>query len=206
MLGSCVETNDSNFLESGGDSLTAVTLAQAIENQFNLSASYLVDTILHKSFNDIISCIEKYANTGQVILKKKKRESPSEEELVNIGEKKVKVESIRTLWSPCSCIDSAVMRGNQYFCVQCTGIIRSDTYTTKPHYHGNMGTEPVHASLLEEPSRSPSAQTSAELLSQKYGETVTRQADAPNSVWLSQNWSLDTGKCVDASPLIVQAR
>lgn len=204
MLGSCVETNDSNFLESGGDSLTAVTLAQAIENQFNLSASYLVDTILHKSFNDIISCIEKYANTGQVILKKKKRESPSEEVLVNIGEKKVKVESIRTLWSPCSCIDSAVMRGNQYFCVQCTGIIRSDT--TKLHYHGNMGTEPVHASLLEEPSRSPSAQTSAELLSQKYGETVTRQADAPNSVWLSQNWSLDTGKCVDASPLIVQAR
>lgn len=195
-----MKTKDSNFLLSGGDSFSAVNLARAIEDRLELSAPDLVDVILHKSFSDIVSHMEKLASNSKV--KSTKRREKQLEEEVNISvNKKVRLESYNRLWMSCSCMDSAVMRGNQYFCVTCMKIVRnpvSKIQTQRIKDNEIFGCNVTETFSTEEPRK---------VLTPNCGTTDTETlAQTLSSVEITQSWSFNTGKCVDASPLVIQAR
>lgn len=195
-----MKTKDSNFLLSGGDSFSAVNLARAIEDRLELSAPDLVDVILHKSFSDIVSHMEKLANNSKV--KSTKRREKLLEEEVNISvNKKIRLESYNRLWKSCSCMNSAVMRGNQYFCVTCMKIVRNPVpkiQTQRIKDNEIFGCNVTETFSTEEPRK---------VLTPNSGTTDTETlAQTLNSVEITQSWSFNTGKCVDASPLVIQAR
>lgn len=195
-----MKTKDSNFLLSGGDSFSAVNLARAIEDRLELSAPDLVDVILHKSFSDIVSHMEKLASNSKV--KSTKRREKQLEEEVNISvNKKIRLESYNRLWKSCSCMNSAVMRGNQYFCVTCMKIVRnpvSKIQTQRIKDNEIFGCNVTETFSTEEPRK---------VLTPNSGTTDTETlAQTLNSVEITQSWSFNTGKCVDASPLVIQAR
>lgn len=195
-----MKTKDSNFLLSGGDSFSAVNLARAIEDRLELSAPDLVDVILHKSFSDIVSHMEKLASNSKV--KSTKRREKQLEEEVNISvNKKVRLESYNRLWMSCSCMDSAVMRGNQYFCVTCMKIVRnpvSKIQTQRIKDNEIFGCNVTETFSTEGPRK---------VLTPNSGTTDTETlAQTLSSVEITQSWSFNTGKCVDASPLVIQAR
>lgn len=195
-----MKTKDSNFLLSGGDSFSAVNLARAIEDRLELSASDLVDVILHKSFSDIVSHMEKLASNSKV--KSTKRREKLLEEEVNISvNKKIRLESYNRLWKSCSCMNSAVMRGNQYFCVTCMKIVRNPVpkiQTQRIKDNEIFGCNVTETFSTEEPRK---------VLTPNSGTTDTETlAQTLNSVEITQSWSFNTGKCVDASPLVIQAR
>lgn len=193
-----MKTKDSNFLLSGGDSFSAVNLARAIEDRLELSAPDLVDVILHKSFSDIVSHMEKLANNSKV--KSTKRREKQLEEEVNISvNKKIRLESYNRLWK--SCMNSAVMRGNQYFCVTCMKIVRNPVpkiQTQRIKDNEIFGCNVTETFSTEEPRK---------VLTPNCGTTDTETlAQTLNSVEITQSWSFNTGKCVDASPLVIQSR
>lgn len=195
-----MKTKDSNFLLSGGDSFSAVNLARAIEDRLELSAPDLVDVILHKSFSDIVSHMEKLANNSKV--KSTKRREKQLEEEVNISvNKKIRLESYNRLWKSCSCMNSAVMRGNQYFCVTCMKIVRNPVpkiQTQRIKDNEIFGCNVTETFSTEEPRK---------VLTPNCGTTDTETlAQTLSSVEITQSWSFNTGKCVDASPLVIQAR
>lgn len=195
-----MKTKDSNFLLSGGDSFSAVNLARAIEDRLELSAPDLVDVILHKSFSDIVSHMEKLASNSKV--KSTKRREKQLEEEVNISvNKKIRLESYNRLWKLCSCMNSAVMRGNQYFCVTCMKIVRNPVpkiQTQRIKDNEIFGCNVTETFSTEEPRK---------VLTPNSGTTDTETlAQTLNSVEITQSWSFNTGKCVDASPLVIQAR
>lgn len=195
-----MKTKDSNFLLSGGDSFSAVNLARAIEDRLELSAPDLVDVILHKSFSDIVSHMEKLASNSKV--KSTKRREKQLEEEVNISvNKKIRLESYNRLWKSCSCMNSAVMRGNQYFCVTCMKIVRNPVpkiQTQRIKDNEIFGCNVTETFSTEEPRK---------VLTPNSGTTDTETlAQTLNSVEITQSWSFNTGKCVDASPLVIQAR
>lgn len=195
-----MKTKDSNFLLSGGDSFSAVNLARAIEDQLELSAPDLVDVILHKSFSDIVSHMEKLASNSKV--KSTKRREKQLEEEVNISvNKKIRLESYNRLWKSCSCVNSAVMRGNQYFCVTCMKIVRNPVpkiQTQRIKDNEIFGCNVTETFSTEEPRK---------VLTPNSGTTDTETlAQTLSSVEITQSWSFNTGKCVDASPLVIQAR
>lgn len=195
-----MKTKDSNFLLSGGDSFSAVNLARAIEDRLELSAPDLVDVILHKSFSDIVSHMEKLASNSKV--KSTKRREKQLEEEVNISvNKKIRLESYNRLWKSCSCMNSAVMRGNQYFCVTCMKIVRnpvSKIQTQRIKDNEIFGCNVTETFSTEEPRK---------VLTPNCGTTDTETlAQTLSSVEITQSWSFNTGKCVDASPLVIQAR
>lgn len=195
-----MKTKDSNFLLSGGDSFSAVNLARAIEDRLELSAPDLVDVILHKSFSDIVSHMEKLANNSKV--KSTKRREKQLEEEVNISvNKKIQLESYNRLWKSCSCMNSAVMRGNQYFCVTCMKIVRNPVpkiQTQRIKDNEIFGCNVTETFSTEEPRK---------VLTPNCGTTDTETlAQTLSSVEITQSWSFNTGKCVDASPLVIQAR
>lgn len=195
-----MKTKDSNFLLSGGDSFSAVNLARAIEDRLELSAPDLVDVILHKSFSDIVSHMEKLASNSKV--KSTKRREKQLEEEVNISvNKKIRLESYNRLWKLCSCMNSAVMRGNQYFCVTCMKIVRNPVpkiQTRRIKDNKIFGYNVTETFSTEEPRK---------VLTPNSGTTDTETlAQTLNSVEITQSWSFNTGKCVDASPLVIQAR
>lgn len=195
-----MKTKDSNFLLSGGDSFSAVNLARAIEDRLELSAPDLVDVILHKSFSDIVSHMEKLANNSKV--KSTKRREKQLEEEVNISvNKKIRLESYNRLWKLCSCMNSAVMRGNQYFCVTCMKIVRNPVpkiQTQRIKDNEIFGCNVTETFSTEEPRK---------VLTPNSGTTDTETlAQTLSSVEITQSWSFNTGKCVDASPLVIQAR
>lgn len=195
-----MKTKDSNFLLSGGDSFSAVNLARAIEDRLELSAPDLVDVILHKSFSDIVSHMEKLASNSKV--KSTKRREKQLEEEVNISvNKKIRLESYNRLWKSCSCMNSAVMRGNQYFCVTCMKIVRNPVpkiQTRRIKDNKIFGYNVTETFSTEEPRK---------VLTPNSGTTDTETlAQTLNSVEITQSWSFNTGKCVDASPLVIQAR
>lgn len=185
---------------SGGDSFSAVNLARAIEDRLELSAPDLVDVILHKSFSDIVSHMEKLANNSKV--KSTKRREKQLEEEVNISvNKKIRLESYNRLWKSCSCMNSAVMRGNQYFCVTCMKIVRNPVpkiQTQRIKDNEIFGCNVTETFSTEEPRK---------VLTPNCGTTDTETlAQTLSSVEITQSWSFNTGKCVDASPLVIQAR
>lgn len=185
---------------SGGDSFSAVNLARAIEDRLELSAPDLVDVILHKSFSDIVSHMEKLASNSKV--KSTKRREKQLEEEVNISvNKKIRLESYNRLWKSCSCMNSAVMRGNQYFCVTCMKIVRNPVpkiQTQRIKDNEIFGCNVTETFSTEEPRK---------VLTPNCGTTDTETlAQTLNSVEITQSWSFNTGKCVDASPLVIQAR
>lgn len=195
-----MKTKDSNFLLSGGDSFSAVNLARAIEDRLELSAPDLVDVILHKSFSDIVSHMEKLASNSKV--KSTKRREKQLEEEVNISvNKKIRLESYNRLWKSCSCMNSAVMRGNQYFCVTCMKIVRNPVpkiQTRRIKDNKIFGYNVTETFSTEEPRK---------VLTPNSGTTDTETlAQTLSSVEITQSWSFNTGKCVDASPLVIQAR
>lgn len=195
-----MKTKDSNFLLSGGDSFSAVNLARAIEDRLELSAPDLVDVILHKSFSDIVSHMEKLANNSKV--KSTKRREKQLEEEVNISvNKKIRLESYNRLWKSCSCMNSAVMRGNQYFCVTCMKIVRNPVpkiQTQRIKDNEIFGCNVTETFSTKEPRK---------VLTPNCGTTDTETlAQTLSSVEITQSWSFNTGKCVDASPLVIQAR
>lgn len=195
-----MKTKDSNFLLSGGDSFSAVNLARAIEDRLELSAPDLVDVILHKSYSDIVSHMEKLANNSKV--KSTKRREKQLEEEVNISvNKKIRLESYNRLWKSCSCMNSAVMRGNQYFCVTCMKIVRNPVpkiQTQRIKDNEIFGCNVTETFSTEEPRK---------VLTPNCGTTDTETlAQTLSSVEITQSWSFNTGKCVDASPLVIQAR
>lgn len=195
-----MKTKDSNFLLSGGDSFSAVNLARAIEDRLELSAPDLVDVILHKSFSDIVSHMEKLASNSKV--KSTKRREKQLEEEVNISvNKKIQLESYNRLWKSCSCMNSAVMRGNQYFCVTCMKIVRNPVpkiQTQRIKDNEIFGCNVTETFSTEEPRK---------VLTPNCGTTDTETlAQTLSSVEITQSWSFNTGKCVDASPLVIQAR
>lgn len=195
-----MKTKDSNFLLSGGDSFSAVNLARAIEDRLELSAPDLVDVILHKSFSDIVSHMEKLASNSKV--KSTKRREKQLEEEVNISvNKKIRLESYNRLWKSCSCVNSAVMRGNQYFCVTCMKIVRNPVpkiQTQRIKDNEIFGCNVTETFSTEEPRK---------VLTPNSGTTDTETlAQTLSSVEITQSWSFNTGKCVDASPLVIQAR
>lgn len=195
-----MKTKDSNFLLSGGDSFSAVNLARAIEDRLELSAPDLVDVILHKSFSDIVSHMEKLASNSKV--KSTKRREKQLEEEVNISvNKKIRLESYNRLWKSCSCMNSAVMRGNQYFCVTCLKIVRNPVpkiQTQRIKDNEIFGCNVTETFSTEEPRK---------VLTPNSGTTDTETlAQTLSSVEITQSWSFNTGKCVDASPLVIQAR
>lgn len=195
-----MKTKDSNFLLSGGDSFSAVNLARAIEDRLELSAPDLVDVILHKSFSDIVSHMEKLASNSKV--KSTKRREKQLEEEVNISvNKKIRLESYNRLWKSCSCMNSAVMRGNQYFCVTCMKIVRNPVpkiQTQRIKDNEIFGCNVTETFSTEEPRK---------VLTPNSGTTDTETlAQTLSSVEITQSWSFNTGKCVDASPLVIQAR
>lgn len=195
-----MKTKDSNFLLSGGDSFSAVNLARAIEDRLELSAPDLVDVILHKSFSDIVSHMEKLASNSKV--KSTKRREKQLEEEVNISvNKKIRLESYNRLWKLCSCMNSAVMRGNQYFCVTCMKIVRNPVpkiQTQRIKDNEIFGYNVTETFSTEEPRK---------VLTPNSGTTDTETlAQTLSSVEITQSWSFNTGKCVDASPLVIQAR
>lgn len=195
-----MKTKDSNFLLSGGDSFSAVNLARAIEDRLELSAPDLVDVILHKSFSDIVSHMEKLASNSKV--KSTKRREKQLEEEVNISvNKKIRLESYNRLWKLCSCMNSAVMRGNQYFCVTCMKIVRNPVpkiQTQRIKDNEIFGCNVTETFSTEEPRK---------VLTPNSGTTDTETlAQTLSSVEITQSWSFNTGKCVDASPLVIQAR
>lgn len=195
-----MKTKDSNFLLSGGDSFSAVNLARAIEDRLELSAPDLVDVILHKSFSDIVSHMEKLASNSKV--KSTKRREKQLEEEVNISvNKKIRLESYNRLWKSCSCMNSAVMRGNQYFCVTCMKIVRNPVpkiQTQRIKDNEIFGYNVTETFSTEEPRK---------VLTPNSGTTDTETlAQTLSSVEITQSWSFNTGKCVDASPLVIQAR
>lgn len=185
---------------SGGDSFSAVNLARAIEDRLELSAPDLVDVILHKSFSDIVSHMEKLASNSKV--KSTKRREKQLEEEVNISvNKKIRLESYNRLWKSCSCVNSAVMRGNQYFCVTCMKIVRNPVpkiQTQRIKDNEIFGCNVTETFSTEEPRK---------VLTPNCGTTDTETlAQTLSSVEITQSWSFNTGKCVDASPLVIQAR
>lgn len=185
---------------SGGDSFSAVNLARAIEDRLELSAPDLVDVILHKSFSDIVSHMEKLASNSKV--KSTKRREKQLEEEVNISvNKKIRLESYNRLWKSCSCMNSAVMRGNQYFCVTCMKIVRNPVpkiQTQRIKDNEIFGCNVTETFSTEGPRK---------VLTPNSGTTDTETlAQTLNSVEITQSWSFNTGKCVDASPLVIQAR
>lgn len=185
---------------SGGDSFSAVNLARAIEDRLELSAPDLVDVILHKSFSDIVSHMEKLASNSKV--KSTKRREKQLEEEVNISvNKKIRLESYNRLWKLCSCMNSAVMRGNQYFCVTCMKIVRNPVpkiQTQRIKDNEIFGYNVTETFSTEEPRK---------VLTPNSGTTDTETlAQTLSSVEITQSWSFNTGKCVDASPLVIQAR
>lgn len=200
MLKNCVKTGESNFLLSGGDSFSALNLARAIEDRLELSAPDLVDVILHKSFSHIVSHVEKLASKSEV-KSTKRREKQLEEEVKISVNKKIRLESYNKLWKSCSCMNSAVMRGNQYFCISCLKTVRNPvpkTQTRRNKDSGIFGCNLTGTFCREEPSKvlTPNSGTiDTEALAQMIGR-----------VEITQRWSFDTGKCVDASPLVIQAR
>lgn len=195
-----MKTKDSNFLLSGGDSFSAVNLARAIEDRLELSAPDLVDVILHKSFSDIVSHMEKLASNSKV--KSTKRREKQLEEEVNISvNKKIRLESYNRLWKSCSCMNSAVMRGNQYFCVTCMKIVRNPV--PKIQTQRIKDNEIFGCNVTE----TFSTEESRKVLTPNSGTTDTETlAQTLSSVEITQSWSFNTGKCVDASPLVIQAR
>lgn len=195
-----MKTKDSNFLLSGGDSFSAVNLARAIEDRLELSAPDLVDVILHKSFSDIVSHMEKLASSSKV-KSTKRREKQLEEEVSISVNKKIRLESYNRLWKSCSCMNSAVMRGNQYFCVTCMKIVRNPV--SKIQIQRIKDNEIFGCNVTE----TFSTEGPRKVLTPNSGTTDTETlAQTLSSVEITQSWSFNTGKCVDASPLVIQAR
>lgn len=195
-----MKTKDSNFLLSGGDSFSAVNLARAIEDRLELSAPDLVDVILHKLFSDIVSHMEKLASSSKV-KSTKRREKQLEEEVSISVNKKIRLESYNRLWKSCSCVNSAVMRGNQYFCVTCMKIVRNPV--SKIQIQRIKDNEIFGCNVTE----TFSTEGPRKVLTPNSGTTDTETlAQTLSSVEITQNWSFNTGKCVDASPLVIQAR
>ncbi|XP_062613897.1 beta-alanine-activating enzyme-like [Saccostrea cucullata] len=210
LLGGCDLTRESNFLLSGGDSFSAVMLARSIEDQFKLTVSELVDIILHDTFSDIVNCIEKHRK----ILKFKQSTDRGENlpmyQVMTGGNKKRKLESISKLWAGCSCVNSSVMRGNQYFCKICmTNVCKPSLITDGK---SNWTTDNKSNKTMDSTSKPNSKeQMHSDIESDKAitSDPLKRRLSSAErdrtKVKLEQKWSFNTGKCVDASPLVVKA-
>lgn len=185
---------------SGGDSFSAVNLARAIEDRLELSAPDLVDVILHKSFSDIVSHMEKLASNSKKKSTKRRKKKLEEEVKISVN-KKICLESYSRLWKSCSCMNSAVMRGNQYFCMTCMNTVRNPVPKVQIQRNkdsGIFGCNLTETFSTEEPGR---------MLTPSSGSMDTKTlAQTFSSVEITKRWSFDTGKCVDASPLVIQAR
>ncbi|XP_062566768.1 LOW QUALITY PROTEIN: beta-alanine-activating enzyme-like [Saccostrea cucullata] len=210
LLGGCDLTKESNFLLSGGDSFSAVMLARSIEDQYKLTVSELVDIILHDTFSDIVNCMEKTEKSFKLKQSTDRGENLPMYQDMTDGDKKRKIESISKVWAACRCINSSVMRGNQYFCKTCmTNVCKPSLITD---FKSNWTIDNKCNKIMGNTSK-PNSTEQMHSDIESYTDTKSnplkqRLSSAERDrtkVKLEQKWSFNTGKCVDASPLVVKA-
>ncbi|XP_061165027.1 beta-alanine-activating enzyme-like [Saccostrea echinata] len=224
LLRGCDLTKDSNFLLSGGDSLSAVMLARSIEDQFELSAPDLVDIILHDTFLDIVNCTEKQRKLFKLKRSTNKGENHPLYQDMTSGNKKRKIDIIGRLWKACCCVNSSVMRGNQYFCKTCMTTVCKLILTTDSKSNLTIDSKSnstfdnkSNSTIDNKPNKtSTSKPNSTEQVYSTTEKDASRKSYTPEQgissaerdrtkVKLKQKWSFNTGKCVDASPLVVKS-
>lgn len=178
-------SEDSVFLLSGGDSLKAIRFHEEVENLAGRSVPGLLEVILSDTLVDIHTCILKY--TSPVMEKLQDQTSINATETlgypsVDVTEDypiKRKAEAHRLQMEASSFV--SLSRGNRLFINVCSEMVGQQCEVT----HG----------------------LSQDLWFLKCNNTSPkRKKPTPSSeqvMTLQERWSSDTGKCVDASPLLV---
>ncbi|KAG8453774.1 hypothetical protein GDO86_000412 [Hymenochirus boettgeri] len=190
---------DSLFLLSGGDSLTVMRLQQEIETLVGRPVTGLVEAILNNSFLSIYKHIsksmqvnEQKSNKNQHSVSEDIRHSPINESRKNVGKRKDHPDKLKgnVNWfvslSRGSCLYGnlpAEIAAQQYLLYNG---LNSDSKRLKQN-QDKLFTEFSHD------------RTSNHAYKSSMGGSLNRA-----TLYLQQKWMSDTGKCVDASPLLVK--
>ncbi|XP_077135842.1 beta-alanine-activating enzyme isoform X2 [Ranitomeya variabilis] len=175
-------SEDSLFLLSGGDSLKAIRFHEEVENFVGGSVPGLLEVVLSDTFLDIHRCLLKC--TSLVIDKLQDHMGVAdigshEHHSVDVSEKhptKRRSEGLRSQMDAASFV--SLSRGNRLFINDCSGLDEQQCKVTH-------GLSPDLAWNLQGSKRTKPTPSSEQLMT------------------LQERWASDTGKCVDASPLLV---
>ncbi|XP_073439683.1 beta-alanine-activating enzyme-like isoform X2 [Dendrobates tinctorius] len=175
-------SEDSLFLLSGGDSLKAIRFHEEVENLVGGSVPGLLEVVLSDTFLDIHRCLLKC--TSPVLDKLQDYTSVTdieshEHHSVDMSEKhptKRRSEAPRSQMDAASFV--SLSQGNRLFINDGSGVVNQQCKVT----HG-LSTDPVWN--LQGSKRTKQTPSSEKLMT------------------LQERWASDTGKCVDASPLLV---
>ncbi|XP_070554130.1 beta-alanine-activating enzyme-like [Ptychodera flava] len=230
-LESVVEEN-AKFLQDGGNSITATYLADAIESWVKKTIPELLDVILHKSFHDVCVLVEttllNSVNTNMNKQAQQKRRCGREED-----ERKMKLaEKSDKGWQGKGYARSKKLKMNKKPDASCDDRMQDEQMECDTGYRkggGLSGSKPgCHDTNMMETESAIDESSEVEFSSPDWvsvsrgSHCIASHGDVTLSPWtlgdvalnpgdgrqvyLHQMWQCDTGKCVDASPLLVSNR
>ncbi|XP_069833752.1 beta-alanine-activating enzyme isoform X2 [Dendropsophus ebraccatus] len=169
-------SEDSVFSLSGGDSLKAIRLHEEVENMVGRSVPGLLEVILSDTFLDIHSYILKYTSP---LMEKLQEETSVNATINHVSEHhpiKRKAEVRRVQTNDVSFV--ALSRGNRLFLSVCSEDVSQRCEVTQ-----GLSQDLVYSNTdFKRTKPTPSSEL---------------------ALTLQERWASDTGKCVDASPLLV---
>ncbi|KAM4048842.1 beta-alanine-activating enzyme [Anomaloglossus baeobatrachus] len=175
-------SEDSLFLLSGGDSLKAVRFHEEVENLVGGSLPGLLEVVLSDTFLDIHKYLLTY-NSSVIV---KLQDHTNVKDIENYDHPSIEVSEKypikRRSQAPRLQMDAAffvsLSRGNRLFINDCSGLVDQRCEVTH-------GLSQDLAWILQGSKRTKPTPSSEQV------------------VTLQEKWASDTGKCVDASPLLV---
>lgn len=235
---------DSNFITSGGDSLTAVQFSDKVESSLNIKLPRLLDLVLHNTYKDIITYIEMCVNrakspqqmcmeksvdidesalkkggTGNVnsdnfdivvsVLNDEKRQfdiSSSAERKDFYRKRKYddKSEEIDLADAENRCKESLTFGNETGYKMVCENTISSVGRGNRGIICPNLKGDLMRANCLVRSERSLSQTYECNINSEHTNIDETQGHDS--NMTLEICWKVNTGKCVDASPVIARHR
>lgn len=218
------------FVLSGGDSVRALQLANQIEDYMNIQLPWLLDFILHKSFSDILIAVKNvleerrknYDHTkcsfitqnenidGMLVPQNSKKRKYGELEgyekfnlFENLSFSNEKLSWINTIYNSASI--KITMRSVSK-CNSCSDwLIHTDETLSNFNYRSHFlpswrkYSEKIVQSEFKKDSKPDQLQTILE----SNNEPPNKR---PHNFSIKVKWKYNTGKCVDASPLITSLR
>ncbi|XP_056414432.1 beta-alanine-activating enzyme isoform X2 [Hyla sarda] len=169
-------SGDSVFLLSGGDSLKAIRFHEEVEDLVGRSVPGLLEVILSDTFLDIHKYIYKYTFTVMQELQDQTIVNDTGNHVSKDHLIKRKAETPRIQVEAASFV--ALSKGNQLFLNVCSEHVGQRCEVTH-----RLSQDLVHVNT--NPKRTKPSPSSEQVLT------------------LQERWASDTGKCVDASPLLV---
>ncbi|KAM3940453.1 beta-alanine-activating enzyme [Leptodactylus fuscus] len=177
---------DSVFLLNGGDSLKAIRFHEEVENLVGRSVPGLLEIILSDTFLDIHKCILKYISQDKEKLQDEVHVHATEKHGHHFAEvsedhpTKRKAEALRLQMDTSYFV--SLSRGNRLFLNMCSEQVGQHCEVTHGFSQDLVWLLKSHNTGSKRTKPTPSSE-----------QVLT----------LQERWRSDTGKCVDASPLIV---